>query len=105
MRMIAVPSLGAQRAHQLEDLRLDGDVERGGGLVGDQEPRVAGERHRDHHALAHAARELVRIVVEARRSGDGMRTRRSISIACALRFLLADTSDGAAAPRRSGRRP
>ena len=65
MRMIAVPSLRAQRAHQLEDLRLDGDVERGGRLVGDQQPRVAGERHRDHHALAHAARELVRIVVGA----------------------------------------
>ena len=31
----------------------------------------AGERHGDHDALAHAAGELVRIVVAARRSGDG----------------------------------
>ena len=27
--------------------------------------RLAGERHRDHHALAHAAGEPVRVVVEA----------------------------------------
>ena len=71
MRMIAAPRLLLQLAHQIEDLRLDGDVERGGRLVGDQELGIAGERHRDHHALAHAAGELVRIVVEAllRRSG------------------------------------
>src|SRR5437764_1329453 len=39
--------------------------------VGDQDLRVARERDRDHHALAHAARELVRILVEAPRGrGD-----------------------------------
>ena len=52
-------------AHQVEDLRLDGDVERGGRLVGDQQLRVAGERDGDHHALAHAARELVRVFAHA----------------------------------------
>ena len=50
--------------HQVQDLRLDRDVERRGRLVGDQHLRVAGERHRDHHALAHAAGKLVRILVE-----------------------------------------
>ena len=50
---------------ELQDLGLDGDVERGRRLVGDQEARIAGERHRDHHPLAHAAGELVRIIVEA----------------------------------------
>jgi hypothetical protein len=49
-----------EREQQVEDLGLDGDVERGGGLVGDQQLGLAGQRHRDHHALAHAARELVR---------------------------------------------
>ena len=53
-----------QLQHQVEDLRLDGDVERGGRLVGDQQGRIAGERRGDHHALAHAAGELVRVVVE-----------------------------------------
>jgi hypothetical protein len=53
-----------QLGEQREDLRLDRHVERRGRLVGDQHHRVAGERHRDHHALAHAAGELVRILVE-----------------------------------------
>ena len=61
-------------ADQLEDLRLDRHVERRRRLVGDQEVGVARERHRDHHALAHAARELVRIVVDAHaRVGDADR--------------------------------
>ena len=53
-----------QILHQLEDLRLDGDVERGGRLVGDDELGIAGEPDRDHHALAHAAGELVRILLQ-----------------------------------------
>ena len=54
----------AQIVQQLEDLRLDGHVERGGRLVGDEDVGLVGERHRDHHALALAARELMRIGVE-----------------------------------------
>ena len=50
---------------QLDDLRLDRHVERRRGLVGDQDVRVVRQRHRDHRALAHAARELMRIVVDA----------------------------------------
>ena len=44
----------------LENLRLDGYVESGRRLVGDDELRVVRHRNRDHRALAHAARELVR---------------------------------------------
>src|SRR6266540_548611 len=55
----------AQRAHEVEDLRLDRHVECCGRLVGDKKVGLAGERHRDHDALAHAAGEPVRIVVEA----------------------------------------
>ena len=55
-----------QRLDELEDLGLDGDVERGGRLVGDEQRRLAGERHGDHHALAHAAGEPMRIFVQAR---------------------------------------
>ena len=57
--------LVAAGAQQVEDLRLDGDVERGGRLVGDQQRGPAGERHGDHHPLAQAARQLVRILREA----------------------------------------
>ena len=55
----------AQVAHLAQDLRLDRHVERGRRLVGDQHGRVARQRHRDHHALAHAAGELVRVAVDA----------------------------------------
>ena len=58
------PDLLLQELDQVEDLGLDRDVEGGRGLVGDQQRRAAGERHRDHRALAHAARELVRVLVE-----------------------------------------
>ncbi len=57
-----MPVAGAEFAHQVDDLGLHGDVERGGRLVGDQQIRPAGERNGDHHALAHAAGELVRVV-------------------------------------------
>ena len=53
-----------QLPEQLQDLRLDGDVERGGRLVGDQQVRLVGERHRDH-PLALAAGQLMRIGIEA----------------------------------------
>ena len=58
-----------QVAQQVEDLGLDGDVERRGRLVGDQQRRLAGQRHGDHHALAHAAGHVVRKVVDALRGG------------------------------------
>ena len=38
-------------------------VERGRGLVEDEQRRVVGERHRDHHALLHAARQLMRVAL------------------------------------------
>ena len=36
-------------------------------VIGDQQLRPAHQRHRDHHALAHAAGQLVRILVRAAR--------------------------------------
>ena len=56
--------LVAQRAEQVEDLGLDGDVERGRRLVRDEEDGVAREGHRDHRPLSHATAELVRIVAQ-----------------------------------------
>src|SRR5579883_1574590 len=61
--------IAREAADQIEQLRLDRHVECGGRLVGDQQAWVAGERHGDHHALAHAAGELVRIIFEARAGG------------------------------------
>ena len=45
----------ADLAHQVEDPRLGGQIERGRRLVGDQQLGVTGDRHRDHHTLPHAA--------------------------------------------------
>ena len=44
--------LALQPLDQVEDLRLDGDVEGGGRLIGDEKSGTAGERHGDHGALA-----------------------------------------------------
>ena len=56
---------------QVEDLRLDRDVERRDRLVADDQLRAQGERARDADSLALAARELVRIAVrEARVEAD-----------------------------------
>ena len=49
--------------HQVQDLGLDGHVQGGGGLVGDQELRVVAESHGDHDTLAHTAGQLVRVVL------------------------------------------
>ena len=59
-----MPSSRCRALQQLQDLRLDGDVERGGRLVGDQQVGLVGERHGDHHALPLAAGKLVRIGAE-----------------------------------------
>ena len=88
IRTIAEPKSRAQLADQRQDLRLDRDVERRRRLVGDQQVGVARERHRDHRALAHAARELVRVVVDAPLRARGCRRRRAARSrgACASRL-------------------
>ena len=57
----AAPEFG----EEFHDLLLDGDVEGGGGFVGDEELGAATEGHGDHDALLHAAGELVRVGAEA----------------------------------------
>ena len=50
---------------EVEDLGLHRDVEGRGGLVGDDHLGVTGQRHRDDDALTHAAREFVRVLLDA----------------------------------------
>ena len=49
-----------QFLQELQDLRLHGHVERRRRLVGDEEIGAVGESHRDHHALALTAGQLMR---------------------------------------------
>ena len=60
--MISTPAPVTSRAvlQHVEDLRLHGDVQRGGRLVADQQVGIVGDRDRDHDALALAAGQLVR---------------------------------------------
>ena len=85
--MISAVSCSATSVlQQLEDLRLDRHVERGRRLVGDQELRLAGQRHRDHRALPHPAGELVRVVLQALSLALGIPTWSSSSTAAAVRL-------------------
>ena len=54
-----------QLLEQLQNLRLNGHIKRGGRLVADEDFGVAGDGDGDDHALAHAAGELVRIILHA----------------------------------------
>ena len=53
-----------QLLHQFQDLRLDGHVQRRGGLVGDDQFGLAAQGHGDHHPLAHAAAQMVGILAQ-----------------------------------------
>ena len=74
---------------QVEDLGLHGHVERGCGLVGDEQLGAAGQRDGDDHTLAHAAGELVRILLQPA-GGLGHPHRLQQLDGRAIRFLLAD---------------
>jgi len=66
----------------------------------------AGQRHRDHHALAHAAGELVRIVVEPLLRRSGCRTSAQQSRWRRARGAASrHARDARRTPRRSGSRP
>jgi hypothetical protein len=59
-------ALFLEACKQRKDLSLNGDVERGRGLVRNQKLGLAGQRHGNKHPLPLPARELVRVKVEAR---------------------------------------
>ena len=56
--------LRPQFAEQVQELRLDDHVEGGGGLVGDDQVGPQRQGQGDHDPLAHAAGELVGVVVD-----------------------------------------
>ena len=61
MMMRVRPKRAFRSSEQIDDLRLDRDVERRDRLVADDQLRLAGQRAGDADALALAAGELVRI--------------------------------------------
>ena len=93
--------IGCERDEQLEDLRLHHHVEGGGRLVGEEDLRLAGERHGNGRALPHPARELVR---EAIRPvlGDADALEQLLRLP-AGELALAPRRAGASAPRSANR--
>ena len=86
MNSMVRPRRRLQLLQQVEDLRLDGDVERGGRLVENQAVGLGRQRAGDQRALAHAAGQLVRIGV-GHRAASAMPTSRSSSTARASAAL------------------
>ena len=64
---IGQPEFVLQVPHQVQDLRLDRNIERRGRLVANQEFRIAGKGAGNRNALALAAGKLVRILLAVRR--------------------------------------
>src|SRR5262249_4740294 len=58
-----------QLAQEVQILGLDRQVEAGGRLVGNEQPRLARDADSAHDALTHAARHLMWILEEARLRG------------------------------------
>jgi hypothetical protein len=56
------PQITLQVRDQVEYLSLHRNVQGSCGFVGDKHRRIAGQRHGDHHALSHAARQLVGVL-------------------------------------------
>ena len=75
----AAPVSRDEFLHVVEDLPLDRDIERGGGLVGDDQIGPVEQRNRDRHPLPHARRRAGAGTPSAARSGEGTPTFASAS--------------------------
>ena len=62
MNSTARPSSALSLRQQGQDLGLDGHIQGGGGLIGDEQLRVAGQGHGNEDPLAQAAGKLVRVL-------------------------------------------
>src|SRR5512133_1503645 len=54
-----------ERVDKFQYLGLNGDIQRSGWLISNQQVRIAGQGHGDHNPLAHATAQLVGIVTYA----------------------------------------
>jgi hypothetical protein len=82
---------------QVDDLRLDGHVERADRLVADDQLRLEHQRARDADALALAAGELVRVAVDVLRARP---TRPSIASTFGATSRAASPGNASTAARR-----
>ena len=76
-----------QRSQKVEDLLLHGHIQRGGGLVCDQQLGIAGQGNGDGDPLAHPPGQLVGVLLEPLR-GSGMPTCTMSSMARSMASFL-----------------
>ena len=93
------PRLAAQVADEVEHLGLDGRVEAGRRLVEHEQLRIAGQRHRDHDSLEHAAGQLVRIAIEHPVGVGDLHVPQGVARTCQrLRLRLAEDAEATRRP-------
>jgi hypothetical protein len=108
---VAEAQLALQFHEKGQDLRLDGNVERGDRLVADHEVGADGERAGDRHSLPLAAGQLAGLALrERRRQGDEVEqladprsARGAVADAEVPERLLDDPLDGEARAQRAVR--
>ena len=94
---VGQPELRLEALEQVDDLGLDGHVERGDGLVAHDQLRLHGERPGDADALPLAAAELVRVAIrEPAVEVDQLQQLRDAALAVTVRRA----ARGSAAARR-----
>ena len=85
--------LCAHVVEEVEDDLLHGDIQRGGGLIGDDEVGLQRHGGGDEHALLHAAGQLVRVLVIAARrviDADALQQLQRLSLALGRSTNLVD---------------
>ncbi len=83
------PQFILEIVHQLQDLGLDGHIQRRRRFVGDQQGRAADQCHRDDRALPEPTRKFERVCLHRLGFGLGKPTRPSISSGHFVGQLLA----------------
>ena len=86
MKIRPSPRSLTRSSRMRQHLHAHRDVERRGRLVGDEHLGLRDQHHRDHDALAHAARDLVRIEARRRAPDRGCAPRRACRAPAALRL-------------------
>ena len=97
-------ALGVELAQQRHDLRARARVEVAGRLVGEDDRRPGDDRAGDRHALALAAGELLRAVVQAVPEPDALERRRAARACAARPACRCRAGPWRRSPARSSRR-
>ena len=77
-----------QLHHQLQDLRLNGNIQCGSRLIGDQKLRFTCQRNCDHDTLSHTTGQLVGILLHTLLRFIDTYQRQKLHCSCICLFLV-----------------